>query len=132
MRKESLEALGAVPVPDDLARELGLLPGRLEQARERLPGAIGVVARVVVDNPKPLLLVACGSYVLSSALINIVKPRGPFGAAACALVSYGLGTAISAELMKRGILDFKVRDDHGCLVPFRPGDDGDSDVPDIV
>lgn len=116
MKSEEYDPLGigAFVSEGELRRE-GLAL-RLESAREQLPELVGAAARVVVDNPGPIALAMCGSYVLTSAVINVVKPRSIFGMFACGVFSYALGTSITAEMVKRGMLRLRVRDAEGNLV----------------
>ncbi len=88
--------------------------GRLESARLQVPE----LARIIADNPVPMIEAAALGYVMTSALNNIVKPRGVAGILACAVVANGLGMWLMAELTSRGILKFRVRDQAGCLVPL--------------
>lgn len=100
-----------------------LVPTKLEQLRENLPDVVGLAARLIVDNPQQMLAVACGSYVMTSALVNLVKPRGTAGFVACGIVSYGISTALTGELIRRGVLRFRVRDEEGQLVPLKANSD---------
>lgn len=111
MKPESLEALGAKPLDPEIAARLGLADHfDLGEFRERLPELIGECARVIADNPLAFGFLLSADYVLAQAVINLVKPRGIFGAAACGIVSYAACTLIAAELFKRDLIKIKIRD----------------------
>lgn len=114
MRPESLEALGVIEPPSQ---------SRLENYRREIPAGVAAVTQVLVDNPKPFVLMFAGSYVLSGAMVTLVRPRGLIGVLSCAIVSATLGAAAATELVKRGIIEIRIRDDDGRLVPAFPRGD---------
>jgi hypothetical protein len=98
----------------------------LERARRQVPAVAGVVAGLVVDNPAQFAIIASGSYVVTRTLGNLVRPRTPLQALMTATVAYGVSWWLLGEARRRGVLVFKVRDAHGCLVPLEAGSGADS------
>ena len=110
MKPESLKALGAVPLDDETARQLGLAPRfDLAELREQLPEIIGDAARVIADNPLAFGFLLSADYVIARAVINLARPRSVGGVIACGIVSYAACTLIAAELMKRDLIKIKIR-----------------------
>jgi hypothetical protein len=92
---------------------------RLEETREHLPEVIGGMARIVIDNPKEFAIIGATGYVTTRALQNLVRPRGPAGALATAVIGYALSSLALKAARDRGYLNFRVRDADGKLVRFR-------------
>lgn len=92
--------------------------GRLQLALEQAPEAAKIMTQLLVDNPVPFGLTMAGTVVVTKILVNAVKPRTFLEALATMVAAYGLCAVGSAEAIKRGWLAFKVRDEHGCLVPL--------------
>jgi len=130
MKPESLKALGAAELSrahrvalglDDGAPEAG---GLLEEYRRALPLAVGKMTELVVDNPGQFVILAAGTVVLTKTALNIVRPRTAVQALALAVVLQAGIPVLGMQAVRRGWLRFRVRDDHGCLVPLeRPDDD---------
>ncbi len=89
---------------------------RLGETRENLPEMIGGMARVVIDNPREFAIVGATGYVTTRALMNLVRPRGPAGDLATAVIGYALSTVMLKAARDRGYLVFRVRDLDGNLV----------------
>lgn len=94
---------------------------RLEQVRDRLPGAAAQLTQFVVDNPGQMVMIGAGTIVLTRAAFNLVRPR-------TALEALALFTLLQISLphlamlgIEKGWLNFKLRDPAGCLVPLRLG-----------
>ena len=94
----------------------------IEKFRAETPEQVRVMAQLVLDNPRELALVGAGSIVVSKILLNAVRPRGLLEGLAVIVVASMLCGAGGAELVRRGYLNFKVRDQAGCLVPLRDRD----------
>lgn len=96
------------------------LEGRIERLRGELPGVVGQVTQVLVDNPKAFLLIGAGTVVATRAAVNIVRPRTAMEALALfVLLQMGL-PMLASQAMQRGWLQLRVRDDEGHLVPLEP------------
>jgi len=110
MKPESLKALGAVPIDEETARQLGLSSRfDLAEFREQLQEIIGDAARVIADNPLAFGFLLSADYVVGRAVINLVKPQGIGGVIACGIVSYAACTLLAAELVKRDLVKIKIR-----------------------
>jgi hypothetical protein len=94
----------------------GDLPSRIEEVREQLPETIGAMVRFVTDNPRQCAVTLGGMIVLDKILINLVRPRTAIEALAVMAVAPLLSAAVMKKAMDSGIIDFQVRDCHGCLV----------------
>ena len=92
---------------------------KLDETREKLPEAIGEIARIVIDNPVQFAAIGAGSWVTASILMNLVKPRGIVGCASTGFIAYLASLFIMTEAKKRGLLVIRVRDENGCLVPLK-------------
>lgn len=99
--------------------EITVPAGRWRQLLEEAPEAAKAITQIVLDNPVPLTLTFAGSIVVAKILANAVRPRGTVEGLSTFLVAWALCAGGAAELTRRGILNFRVRDDDGCLVPLR-------------
>jgi hypothetical protein len=100
-----------------------LTPGRLERlddAVQKLPGAIGQITQVVIDNPGQMALIACGTIVATRAAINIVRPRTALEALALMVFLQIAIPRAAIAAIDKGWLTIRIRDDGGRLVPLEP------------
>jgi hypothetical protein len=90
---------------------------RGERIRRTVPELAARMTQLVVDNPWQVALLLAGAITVTTAARNIVRPRTALEALALAAVLeagcvYGTGYVITA-----GVIPFRVRDEHGELVP---------------
>lgn len=127
MRRQSLDALGAVPLSREQLDALGLDDGRIERYRRAIPEAVAGLTEIVVDNPGQCTLLLAGSVVLSRAAFRIVQPRTALQGLALAVVLQVGIPALATQAMERGWLRLRVRDADGCLVPLAVKNDPGAD-----
>lgn len=99
-------------IPADLPRR-----PRGDRIRRTLPELAARMTELVVDNPWQIALLLAGAITVTAAARNVVRPRTALEALALAAVleagcAYGTSYVITA-----GVIPFKVRDEHGELVP---------------
>jgi hypothetical protein len=111
------------PFPDDDRCETCVQPmsitRRLGELRNAAPEAVSRAARIIVDNPGQMAVMAAACIVAAQVAGNVMRPRTAVQAVALAIVlQVGMGK-LAAAAVERGWLEFKIRDDDGHLVPFR-------------
>lgn len=99
----------------------------VESIRKVLPEKVKEAAQIVIDNPSQFALVASGSFVFSRIMMNLVKPKNLPEALAVMLVCQAGGSYLAMKAVENGVIKFKVRDAHGCLVPYEIGGAQDAD-----
>jgi uncharacterized membrane protein HdeD (DUF308 family) len=95
---------------------------QIDTFREKLPETIYGVAQVVADNPGQMALCVAGGIVGARMMANLVQPRNGMQALATLTVCVALGSLLTEQAIKRGILKFRVRDADGKLVPLIVGE----------
>jgi hypothetical protein len=93
------------------------LDGRLEAARRRLPEIAGEMVQVVVDNPGQFLVMGAGALVLTRMAANLMRPRTLLEAIALMITCQAAGTFLAVKAMENGLLQFRLRDADGKLLP---------------
>lgn len=96
--------------------------GRIEAAKRELPFAVQRLTQFIVDNPVPVMVVGAGALVLGMAARNVCKPRGLVENVALLIVLDAVAAYGATEIVKRGWLSLKVRDEDGNLVPLKAGE----------
>lgn len=94
------------------------LPQRAERLRVAMPRAAATATELIIDNPLPFGLVAAGSIVLGRAGANIVRPRNVLEAVALWVVLDFAAFLLIRKGMDSGLLQFRIRDEDGQLVPL--------------
>lgn len=87
---------------------------RLDEVRDRLPGAASVATRFALDNAGPVAITLAGMLVLNQLAYRAVRPRTPVQALALAVVLIAAEPVMVQELVKRRVLKFTVRCHAGC------------------
>jgi hypothetical protein len=99
-------------------------PGRLEEFRRQVPGAVAQVAGFVADNPAQVALIVAGTIVLTTAARNIARPKTIVEVLALQTMLTAAAPLAVHTAIERGWLKFRVRDHHGCLVPAFDPEEG--------
>jgi hypothetical protein len=99
--------------------------GRLYQFRRELPGAVAKVTEFVADNPAQVALIVAGTIVLTAAGRNIARPKTIVEVLALQAVLTAAAPLAVHTAVERGWLKFRVRDQHGALVPAFDPEGGD-------
>jgi len=94
---------------------------KLEQFRERLPGAVGKAVQIIADNPVPFTLMLCGGIVAGAAARNIVKPKTMLEVIALEVLLQAAAPYAASRLVESGLLKLRIRDENNELVAFEPG-----------
>jgi hypothetical protein len=93
---------------------------KLDELRERVPGAAHLAAEIVVDNPVQCAVLASAVVLVPRVAVRLVRPR-TFGEALALFVllqaglTYGLGKAVTS-----GLVPLYLRND-GCRIPLHGG-----------
>lgn len=95
-----------------------MITEQLEEARRRIPAVAGGVVGLVLDNPAQFAVVLSGSYVVTRGLGRLVRPHTLGGVLMTSVTSYAVCWWLVGEAQRRGVLEFRARDAHGCLVPI--------------
>jgi hypothetical protein len=94
---------------------------KLERFRDRLPEAIGKAAQAIADNPVQFGLLLSGVIVAGAAARNIVKPKTLAEVIALEVLLNAAFPYAASQLLERGVLKLRIRDENNELVPFEPG-----------
>ena len=97
-------------------------PGYLEQFRQKIPGTIGQMAQIVVDNPGQFALITAGTMVAAQMAVNLMKPRTPGQALALFIVLQVTLPKLAWAAVEKGWITFRVRDCDGQLVALMTGE----------
>jgi hypothetical protein len=99
---------------EDLTTPEHLLHGsRVEQLRVQVPALAEKITQLVVDNPAQFALLMAGGIVLGRAAVNIVRPRTGLEALALAAVLQAGVPLLASQVLERGWIRLRVRDEDG-------------------
>lgn len=109
-----------MPGPDeDLTTPEHLLhTGPAARLLQRLPGAVGGITQVIVDNPGQFALVTAASIVLTRAAVNLVRPRTAIEGLALLVLLQLLLPRLATAAVEHGWITFRIRTPDGRLVPL--------------
>lgn len=93
--------------------------GRGRQLVQALPNAARLLTEFAVDNPGQVTMIMASTVVATRLIIRAVRPSTPLEVLATVVVTNVALPYLAAELIRRDVISFRIRDGNGGYVQLR-------------